>query len=434
MSTPPATRRRRRRRMELVAKLRATERRLSFLLDTATAMAGASDFTAAVERLAAAAVPELGDICFIDSQGEDGRPRRLAAAGGGAELEDMVRVLRHDYPLDLAGIHPAAVVLRTGRPSWGPLTDDLLRASTRDARHYEITRSLGFHSYLSVPLLHDGAIRGALTLVSAGSGREFNDADRVLAEELASRVSQVLAATRRFDREHRLAHDLQARLLPTHLPQVPGALLAFRYLASTQGAEVGGDFYDAILLPSGRLGFVIGDVAGHDAGAAARMGQLRSAARVLSGMVREPALLVDRLQWSWDLLGFDRIATALFGRIDPASGVTVLASAGHPPPLLITASGASYLPVIPSPPLGAPSAPAGELTFTVPVGASLLLFTDGLIERRHESLDAGLERLAVAAAAAPQGDPEALCEAVLASLGDPDRRPDDVAILAISRT
>ncbi len=192
--------------------------------------------------------------------------------------------------------------------------------------------------------------------------------------------------------------------------------------------EVGGDFYDVIVLPSGRIGFMIGDVAGHDRDAAAVMGQLRSAARALAGQVHSPAALVDALQWSWDLVGFDRIATGAFGRLDPSNGDLVMASAGHYPPLVIDGEGAQYLPVEPSSPLGAPGPKGVDWEGKLGPGQLLLLYTDGVLDERNTGYARAMDRLAAVAAA---GDlhPAAVCDRIVAML--PDDRRDDVALLAL---
>ena len=200
---------------------------------------------------------------------------------------------------------------------------------------------------------------------------------------------------RRFDASQETSHILQQSLLPRRLPAVEGLEVETRYLPATRGLEVGGDFYDLVILPSRRVGFMIGDVAGHDRDAAAAMGQLRSAARALAGQVREPAALIGALQWSWDLLGFERMATAIFGRLDQNSGDLILASAGHHPPLLISPGSAEFVPVRPSPPLGAPAAEAVDWIGHLAPGQVLLLYTDGVLDGWGAALDSGgMDRLA----------------------------------------
>ena len=413
----------------LLDRLQTAQRSQTFLLEAAAVLARASGYVETLERLAAVAVPTLGDLCLIDVVGEDGRLRRSAARHADPGRQPLVDELRRNYPPDPDGHHPSVAVIRTGRSSWSATMDDeFLRATSRDEHHFRLTKDLGFTSYMSVPLISDGAALGAVTLVSAGSGRRFGPDDLALAEELADQVAAVVAKERRYEAEHRTAHILQARLLPPTLPDVPGVEVAVRYLPGTQGAEVGGDFYDMVVVPSGRVGLMIGDVAGHDAGAAALMGQLRSAARALAGQVRGPGELIDALQWSWDLLGFDRIATAAFGRLDPSTGELVLASAGHPPPLVVAPAHTRFLPVDVSSPLGSPATKVSEWNGVLEPGAVLLLYTDGMVEERDVGLGEGMARLARIAAAGP-ARPEPMCERLMRGLAE--HRTDDAAILAV---
>jgi serine/threonine-protein kinase RsbW len=165
------------------------------------------------------------------------------------------------------------------------------------------------------------------------------------------------------------------------------------------------------------------------------MGQLRSVHRALLADRPGPAELVERLHGSWPLLGLPRMATALFARLHPATGALRIASAGHLPPLLVTGGCAGLLDVVPGRLLGAPPGPAPEWSGELPVGATLVLYTDGLVESRTADLDAGLDRLqAVASGAAGDGpaDPGELCDRLLAALTGP-RRADDVALLALTR-
>ena len=142
------------------------------------------------------------------------------------------------------------------------MPDDFLRETTRDDEHYELTKTLGFRSYMTVPLMADGRVVGSVTFISAG--RSFVDDDVAFAEQLAEQVAAVVDNARRYDVAYRTSHILQSSLLPRWLPAVPGLTVETRYLAAAEGLEVGGDFYDLIALPSGRVGFMVGDVAGHD--------------------------------------------------------------------------------------------------------------------------------------------------------------------------
>jgi serine/threonine-protein kinase RsbW len=215
---------------------------------------------------------------------------------------------------------------------------------------------------------------------------------------------------------------------------VPGLRVAVRYLAASRGADVGGDFYDVVPLPGGQVALAVGDVVGHDITAAAVMGMLRSAHRALLADGATPSAVIDRLQAGWPLLGLQRMATALFARLDPGSGRLRAASAGHLPPLVVSGGDAALLHVLPSRMLGAPASPAPtrEWTGVLAPGATLLLYTDGLVESRAADLDVGLAALRDVAARVAGEDPDAFCDRLLEELAG-GVRADDVALLAITR-
>lgn len=221
--------------------------------------------------------------------------------------------------------------------------------------------------------------------------------------------------------------------LPSSLPSVPGVSVETRYLTANRGLEVGGDFYDVLTMPSGHVLFVVGDVAGHDRGAAAQMGHLRSAFRALSGHASSLAELVTSIRSTWEILGLERTATAVVGFIDPGSGSLRVAAAGHYPPLLISAGGgpgaATYLPLVPGPPFGIEAPPASEWRRALAPGQVLLGYTDGAVDERGAGSAASMERLAVVAARG-QVDPAAVCDRVVAAISH--TRADDVALMALS--
>jgi serine/threonine-protein kinase RsbW len=187
-------------------------------------------------------------------------------------------------------------------------------------------------------------------------------------------------------------------------------------------------------LAGGGLALAVGDVVGHDITAAATMGQLTSVYRALLVDGPSPSAVIDRLQAAWPMLGLQRMATALFCTLEPASGRLRAASAGHLPPLVLSGGAASYLPVRPSRLLGAPLAPAPALEYAgvLPVGATLVLFTDGLVESRTADLDEGLASLLAVAESAATDEPDELCDRLLGALTGA-HRADDIALLALTR-
>jgi GAF domain-containing protein len=403
-----------------------------FLLGVARSVAGATGYIETIQRLATAAVPTLGDLCLIDllDDSGDGLQRAMAYHSDPA-VAALVRQLWHRYPPDIGGNHPSAAVVRHGKPVLvSEVPDAELRSYCRDDAHFAILKQLGWQSLMAVPLTAGEQILGTLTLVSAGSGRRFEIADLQVAQRLASQVGAVVQQARRYDREHRISHVLQASLLPPEVPHLSDMDLAVRYVAGTTDAEVGGDFYDAIALPSGVLAIAVGDVAGHDHQAAAAMGHLRSAIRTLSSHLDGPAEVVDTMQRHWELLGLQRLASAIVAQIDPQTGDVVIVSAGHPPPLLLSDQDASLVPVPTGPPLGAPGATVDAWHGTMDHDTTLLFYTDGVLGRRQVDTSESLRDLADVAGKGPR-DVESVCDRILASLAND--RDDDIALLAVGR-
>lgn len=415
-------------RNALVEELATVQRSQRFLLDASYVLAQASGFAETLESLAAVAVPTLGDLCLIDVVDERGRMARMAAVHADPSRRELVQELKRLGP-DPAGAHPSVDAMRHGRSRWSAdMPDEFLRSTTHDERHYRIVKALEFTSYMTVPLVAEGQTLGTVTVVSAGSGRRFDERDVALAEELASRVALVIAKERRYDAERRISHTLQANLLPAQVPPTPGLSLAVRYLPGTRDAEVGGDFWDVVKLPAGEVALTVGDVAGHDITAAATMAQLRSACRALGVHASGPAELVDALHATWDQLGLDRMATAVFAAVHPATGRLRIASAGHLPPVIVEPDRAWVPALDVAAPFGAPSAAALEWRGRIPPGTTLIFYTDGLVEDRSRDIDEGTGRLLRAASAAGASGVEEIADRILAVMPG-DERGDDVALL-----
>jgi serine/threonine-protein kinase RsbW len=408
--------------------------RSAFLLDAARLLAGATEVLEMVERLADLAVTELADVCLVDLVTEHGA-RRVAARHGDPARQHLVDELREWAPPARDLPYPARRALAERRTQWFPtVADEWLAATVRDERQLRAVRGLELASIVAVPLMAEGRALGVVTLGADRRRGPFSAADVEVAEQLAAQLSLVMAKAQRYEFETRTSHTLQSNLLPPPPPDVPGVAVAVRYLAATRGVEVGGDFYDVAPLPGGQVAIAVGDVVGHDITAAATMGQLRSVYRALLVESPAPSTVIDRLQASWPLLGLQRMATALFATLDLSSGRLRVASAGHPPPLLVAGGRAEYLPVQPSRMLGAPPAPAPapEWTGVLPPGATLVLFTDGLVESRSTDIDTGLARLAASAVRTTTADPDELVDRLLADLAG-THRADDIALLALTR-
>ena len=262
---------------------------------------------------------------------------------------------------------------------------------------------------------------------------EFSKEERVFAVEIARRAGAGLTVAHLWEDEHRTALRLQRALLPAAVVAPAGLEVVARYEASTTTLEVGGDWYDTVLLSDGRLGLTVGDVVGHGLEAAAAMGRLRTALHALAPHTPRPGLVLDRLDEFACGPNGSRFATATYVVVDPLHRRAAYASAGHPPMLLLPPDGTSqWLRDGLSPPLyGSVSPGRGDATVDLEPGSLLLLYSDGLIERRGESLDIGLERLLTAARRYRHLPLDRLCDHVLADTRPHDQRKDDAVLLAL---
>ena len=243
---------------------------------------------------------------------------------------------------------------------------------------------------------------------------------------------QDVTESKMAEREHRIAETLQRSLLPDRLPEIPGVLLAARYVPASTDMEIGGDWYDVVQLPDGRVGLAIGDVAGHGLRAASTMGQMRMALRVCALEERSPTRVVTRLRHLVRGQLDSEFVTLVYLVFDPDSGTVRFANAGHPPPLVVEGKeGASYLEGGLGPPLGAVGFPDRylDVTYHLAAGSTLFLFTDGLVERRGATIRDGLDRLKTLVAASDE-DLEEMCDHLLLSMVESDVS-DDVALLAL---
>jgi anti-sigma regulatory factor (Ser/Thr protein kinase) len=234
-----------------------------------------------------------------------------------------------------------------------------------------------------------------------------------------------------YQREHKIAETLQRSLLPERLPQIEGLELAARYLPGARGASIGGDWYDVLERPDGRVALVVGDVVGHGLRAAAAMGQLRNAFRAYGLVESSPSEVVARIN-RLVMSGVEEVmATVLYLVLNRETGELSFSAAGHPPPLVLTPDGPHFLEGGRSVPIGA-SDPAvfREASAVLPPGSSLLLYTDGLVERRDAPLEQQLDKLAAVAGSA-EGGLDALCERVIEVVLGEGEPGDDVALLAV---
>jgi serine phosphatase RsbU (regulator of sigma subunit)/integral membrane sensor domain MASE1/anti-sigma regulatory factor (Ser/Thr protein kinase) len=254
----------------------------------------------------------------------------------------------------------------------------------------------------------------------------------VVTERRHTAALLLVAADQRREREHEIAVALQQTLLPRRLPATPGVEIAARYIPASSDMQVGGDWYDVVPLPGGRLGLVIGDVAGHGLEAAATMGQVRMAVRAYALQDPAPASVMTGLRQLAARSPGTTMTTLLYLLYDPASSIVRFANAGHPPALVVDAEGATFTDEAAAPPLAVSTTTScAEGSLQLAPGATLVMYTDGLVERRGSSIQVGLDRLRAGAATLADAGVEAMCDGLLDLLEDPQTAEDDVALLVL---
>lgn len=279
-------------------------------------------------------------------------------------------------------------------------------------------------SYLAVPVISPtGVVIGGFFLGDPEPGR-FSDRHERIAVGIAAQTAIAMDNAGLYRQQRHAAAELQRSLLPT-LPVLPGMTLTSRYLPATRGYQVGGDWVDVIPLPAGRTALVVGDVMGKGMKAAAVMGQLRTAVRAYAGLDLPPAEVLRRLDTLLGQLPVPQLATCVYAVHDPLADTLSVASAGHVPPAVLGGDGTvRYVDDRLGPPLGVGSRPFVQRRVPFGAGAALLLFTDGLIERRGQDIVDGLSQLA-AQLAVPADSDELLVDRIVAAA----EQSDDTAVL-----
>ena len=422
------------RAQELAAAVADKERaaeRVAALAGVALELTRADDVRDLTSTVIERGLPVLGADGGAVAVRTDDDGLRLVAS---RSLGEQVQASYGELPL--ASELPAAVVARTGQTVLLPTRAAGLAWSPQMAEVYEATdRS----AWATVPLRVGSELLGSL-VACWEQERAFDDEDVALLEGFAAQVSQAVLRIRATEAQRaaalsaqRLSQTLQLSLL-TDPPDVPGLQLAVRYQPAAQEAQIGGDWYDAFVTAAGSTLVVIGDIGGHDRTAAARMGQVRN---LLRGMAYDsddsPAVLLGRLDTAMQGLGLDTLATALLARVEPVDDGYRLrwANAGHLPPVLRTGGGRLHVLDDESDLLLGLDADAErhERTTDLPAGSTLVLYTDGLIERRDASLDAGIARVTQAVSRLGDADAEATADAVVTAAGSSNE--DDIAVLVL---
>jgi serine phosphatase RsbU (regulator of sigma subunit) len=415
-------------------------RHLMLLGDINLAMTSTYDTDEAVQRFAELVVPQLADWCIVSVIDPDGTRRDV----GRAHRDPALVPAMHRYAdLRVATNNVTAPVprmLRDPRPVVFPeLTEEIVLSMVPDEEAREALVPLRPAAAAGFPLIARGEVIGGFTLINGPERGAHTEAELRTAEIASRRAALALDNARLATANQQVAERLQLSLLSP--PVQPDRLeLAVRYRAATRGVSIGGDWYDAFLQPDGDTVVVIGDVMGHDIEAAAAMGQVKTLVRGIAfDRLEEPAGVLRRVDHALVGLAVPALATALVCRIeqDPADRARGLrrlrwATAGHPDPLLLLADGTVEDLTAPvGPPVGIGwLGPRSDGVVDLPEGSTLLLFTDGLFERRGILLDEGRERVREVLSAAAGLSLESLCDRLLTDLLG-DGVEDDVAVLAV---
>jgi len=419
---------------EIAARRRAEEVQ-RFFAETGAVLSSSLDYAESYERVGRLCVPFLADLCLVDVAGERGA-RRLVAVHADPEMEPLVAELGRRYTPEKFAGHPASRVLR-GEAS--VLSDDMpldiLNAITGDERHLDIFEQLKYASHMCVPLAARGRVLGALTLVSAGSGRRFGSSDLALAEEFGRRAALAIDNARLYSERDHVARALQSSLLPPSLPAIPGASVTARYQAAGEGNEVGGDFYHVFQVDADAWWFAIGDVSGKGPEAAAIAGLARHTLRALALQERSPGGLLTTLHEMLTLSdGHGEFCTVCCALLQPdGRGARLsIACGGHPPPIIRRADGVTEVANATGPLLGMPVELAFvEQSLELAPGDLFVLYTDGVTEAHHRNQPMfGQERLIDVIRQAP-ADVDAVADAILAAVTayGPSEPRDDVAVV-----
>ncbi len=406
---------------------------------------GALDIDQMAPELMNILVPHFcnaGELVVLESLvGEDEFPaeapdgshlvRRLALAhddhNGGWDAAFPTGEILH-YPPET----PYTRCMDTGRPVCELMSREGADQTATAWLRRPVADLLSGVSMLLLPLIARDVMLGFFVCVRRVGFRRFDAYDTEIGMEFAARAAIFMDNAQRYSRERATALTLQRAMLPTGLSAPSSVEVRHRYLPGSKLIEVGGDWYESIALPGGRVALVVGDVAGHGVRAAVTMGRLRTAIHTLAMLELPPAETLQQLNELMQELGVrePHFATCVYAVFDAVAGTCEVASAGHLPPLLVRPDGSSeFLDVSPAPPLGVGTGPIQSRTLPIQDGSLLVLYTDGLVEKRTADIDEGLNRLRDIFTPATVDQPlEDLCKATLAGVYA-DQQRDDIAVL-----
>ncbi|MEV6209697.1 SpoIIE family protein phosphatase [Kitasatospora sp. NPDC051914] len=429
-------------RFQAEARAARAQERLALLAEATARIGTTLDLQRTAEELIEAVIPRFADFATVDLlepvlRGEEPAPIqpdkpilvRAVAVGEAYEagLTRAADAVGATTEYDAQRVYTQC--LRSGRPLLRSHVDeDVLRGLVPSSDRVGPSVAAGVHSYLMVPVLARGMVLGGAEFVRTRNPESFTAADVALAEELVARAALAIDNARLYRRERETALTLQRSLLPQEIHRTLGLEIAHRYLPSSLVSEVGGDWFDVVPLSCGRVALVVGDVMGHGIRAAATMGQLRTVARTLATLDLPPEQVLTRLDETANAIGEGQFATCICLVYDPVDRTCTVASAGHLPPVRVAPDGSSSaVELPPGVPLGIGGVSFESVEFTLPVGATIALYTDGLIERRGQDLDEGITLLARTLSGRPRTLEES-ADAVLSALVA-EGTDDDIAMI-----
>ncbi|MER6346295.1 SpoIIE family protein phosphatase [Streptomyces sp. NPDC001595] len=366
-------------------------------------------------------MPAFGAEGLVLSAADAGRLRITGHRGYAPEAIERLDGL----PIDTA-FTPAGRALSSGIPAFFADVEEMRRI------YPEAPLVSGKQAWAFLPLVISGRPVG-ICILSYDHPHDFSSEERAVLTSLAGLIAQALDRARLYDAKHDLAHGLQEALLPRALPAVTGLRVAARYLPTTRGMDIGGDFYDLLRLGDTGAAAVIGDVQGHNVAAAALMGQVRTGVHAHATVGTPPDQVLRATNRLLVDLGPDLFTSCLYAQLDFARRRVTLASAGHPPPVLRLPDGDTR-PVVapPGPLLGiVPDAVFPVTEIPLVPGMLLLFYTDGLVEAPGEDLDESIAKLARHLAHADTRDLDALVDELLRKGGTAGQRADDIALLVL---
>ncbi len=400
-------------------------RHVEGLHDVASRLSTAATVAEIARVVADHGLSQVADVGSVGILSADGAHLRTVPSVG-----LPVDVAREYATVPVNAPRPLCLAVRSGEPVVTHTRADTLARFPQAADTYA---RLDVQSVLAVPILVEGMAAGALGFVFREPHAVTSEMTR-LAQELAREAAQAIARARRYEAERRVAHELQQALLPeVDLDPAAGVTASVRYQPADPQHEVGGDWYDVFALPDDRVAIAVGDVVGHDLRAATTMGKLQPLLRVFAHETQDPGEVLARLDRASRHVDRAVMATVGLAVFDCRSRMLTYSCAGHPPPLLLTDEGAELLGGARGLPLGVvPDGAREAAQVHVPDPAQLVWYTDGLVERRRESLARGLDRLERCARhQAPGQAADDLSHALLAQLTDGQPLGDDVVVVCV---